>query len=696
MVQQSANQLKRMEKYTLLNLTRIRLGFGNWWWISCLMLLLSTGSKAQGDSLLLQFDRLGRGDIALNPALAEQQRVVSASRTLKTVEELPFTIYVVTKEEIFRNGYTTLVDVLKSVPGIKVSQPGSALEGETFLMRGLLGNAYTKILVNDMEVKPSVVSGMPIGAQLPVKQAERIEIIFGPAAAIYGADASAGVINIITREIEKPLYAQSDLSVGSDAYTHLNVMFGGKIGRNKNILKFTVFGSSTEFNNRNTLYDRNTLYNPRTYTNGDTSFLSNDNYRGTANVPRINSLGHQSRSLGIHLKYRSFTLSLDQMSRQDHSSVGLSTRAVSYVNPQNFFGETISKIQLGFNHDFKKVGFVTSINSVFYLLDSRSSYTYVDNNLNRLLKDVVADVVSDPQLRDSINQDNFDRFFSGIRYSYAESWDLNLEQLITYHPNEYFEWVGGVNFRGSYNQPLINYLRNPFREESIFDQNDNINLIEAPLFSADELNYDLGAFTQLYFTTKRWNLITGLRYDNFSRYGTSWNPRFAALYKVNTNLSARASFATAFRVPSPFYSANTYEVNTADFSSFETGNFEIQPERTRSVELGLRWKWRDKLVTDVNFFFSRTNNFISNTVLGPEDSPGGDGTRAIGYFNDGNSAVSLYGWQTRILLQKFIERFPHVNTELNINVTRGQEVLPFEKGTIDRVRLQPIVSGQFK
>ena len=43
-------------------------------------------------------------------------------------------------------------------------------------------------------VRPSVVGAMPIGSQLPIRQAERIEVIYGPAATIYGADAASGVI----------------------------------------------------------------------------------------------------------------------------------------------------------------------------------------------------------------------------------------------------------------------------------------------------------------------------------------------------------------------------------------------------------------------------------------------------------------------------------------------------------------------
>lgn len=615
-------------------------------------LLSSLSLFAQQDSSLLRLDRLGRGDIKFDNEEELKQQVVSASRTLKKIEELPFTIYVVTKEEIFRNGYITLVDVLKSVPGIKVSQPGSAVEGETFIMRGLLGNAYTKILVNDLEVKPSVVSGMPIGAQLPIKQAERIEIIFGPAAAIYGADASAGVINIITRQIERPLYAQADLALGSNGYTHLNVMFGGKLGRDKRILNFTVYGNSTEFNNLNTIYGISTLYNPLSYTdNRDTAFLSNRNFSGISSLLRSNLLAHLSRSLGIQLKYRSFKLSLDRMYRRDASAVGLNTRAVSYANPQNFFGETINRANFSFEKNFKSVGFVTNASSLFYLMDSRSSYTYVDNTLNRLLSGVVDIVVEDENARDSIKNDNFDRFFSGTRYSYAESLDLNFEQLITFYPGKNFEVITGANVRASYNRPLVNYLRNPYREANIFDQNDNINFIEAPIFSRDELNYDFGAFAQVYLTTKKWNLITGVQFNNFSRYGINLNPRFAAIYKITPHFSARGSFATAFRVPSPYYSATTYKVTVPEFDSFETGNFDIQPERTRSTELGLRWSYEDKIVADFSFFYSKTKNFLSNDLF-IADAPGQDTTVSIGFFNDANSSMLLYGWQTRIFIQK--------------------------------------------
>ena len=147
---------------------------------------------------------------------------------------------------------------------------------------------------------------MPIGAQLPIKEAERIEIIFGPGASIYGADASAGVINIITSQTERPIYAQADLSIGSNQYNHLSVMFGGKIGKGKRILKFAVYGSNTEFDKWNVDFDVPDLYNPQSYSGvEDSSFLFIPNYTGSIDLAEISDLPHLSKSLGIQLKYRS-------------------------------------------------------------------------------------------------------------------------------------------------------------------------------------------------------------------------------------------------------------------------------------------------------------------------------------------------------------------------------------------------------
>lgn len=642
------------------------------------------------------FDRLGQSDIRWNEEREEDQRVVSASRTLKSADDLPFTVYIITKEEIFDNNYTTLVDVLKTVPGIKVSQLGSALEGETFVMRGLLGNDYTKILINDLPIKPSAVSGLPIGAQLPIKEAERIEIIFGPAASIYGADASAGVINIITSQTERPIYAQADLSLGSNAYRHLNVMFGGKIGRGKEVLKFSAYGSNTAYEDRFTKYDA-AIYNPAAYGNEtDTAFVNNPNFAGTATTIPLGELPHESRSLGLQLKYRSLSFAMSQMYRQDHSSVGLSPRAVAYDDPTAFSGETINTARLGIQNTFEKWGFITNLNYVGYQMNNQSSTIYVDNTLAQLLNTFVSlSLADEPALRDSIIASNYFRFFSNERYRYAKSTDIQLEQLVTLFPAPFLEVTTGGTYQRNTFQPYIDYLPEPYDEATVLDANDSLNQELVPIFVDDATEQALGLFTQFYFSFQKLNIIAGVRYDWLEGFGESFSPRIAAIYKFNPNFSIHASSASAYRKPSSFYGANTYIVDLENYGNFNTNPFDLLSERTITFDLGIRAKLSQKIKISLSFFASRTSRFLSPLFL-IEAAPDEDNVFAtIGYGNDENSRIALYGTQARIIFENISEE-RELDLEANLNFNRGNEILPFSGVRLEQVRMQPDFFGQVK
>ncbi|MEN0048602.1 MAG: TonB-dependent receptor, partial [Bacteroidota bacterium] len=412
-------------------------------------LFLSLSGLGQAtDSLLLSFKELGKEDIKTNDENA--QNTLSDSRTLKEVSDLPFTIYVITKEEIQEFGFVTLVDVLKSVPGIRVSQPGTGLDGETFLMRGLLGNQYAKILINDIPIRPTAARSMPVGAQLPIQQAERIEIIFGPTPGIYGADAMAGVINIITEETERPFYVQSDVSLGNLGFKRLNVSLGGKLGRDKNVVKFNIFGSYTEMGNLPVIFDKDTLYNPSFYLN-DQSYLSNrnplaqiPNYIGTLDNPITRTFPHSSESIGARLKFRDFYLDFEQMNRQDHSALGLNPVSVSLANPLNFTGENINRINGGWAKDLDRWSFRIDAANLRYELNPRTSNNYVLNTLNRGVLFWQDKLLFSPF--DTINfraraANVYDRYLSGQRYSFARSVDWYVDPIATFKLNEKWDFT---------------------------------------------------------------------------------------------------------------------------------------------------------------------------------------------------------------------------------------------------------------
>ena len=318
---------------------------------------------------------LDEKDIAIDNS-NDKTEVVSASRSSRYLKDVPITIYVITRDEILKNGYTTLVDVLKDIPGVKVSQPGSAIEGETFLMRGLIGNYYAKILINDIPIQPSVVSGMPIGGQLPVREAERIEVIVGPASSVYGGDALAGVINIITKTSERPVWGQADISLGDFGSSKVNVMIGGKVGKKKNILQYSFYGSSSKLEDMNVKYDIENLYNPSVY-DSTYSYLQEPFYKGDSTKPLFGDLPSISGQVGFSLSYRDITFSYMKMWRKTHSSIGQETDVYAYYDPSNYWGEDITRYSLGYNKKWGKLSNRTSLSYLSYRLDNSSSFRMI-------------------------------------------------------------------------------------------------------------------------------------------------------------------------------------------------------------------------------------------------------------------------------------------------------------------------------
>ncbi|MEM1323589.1 MAG: TonB-dependent receptor [Bacteroidota bacterium] len=633
----------------------------------CFLLLLSLLSpKAQAqtqDSLLLQLDRLDRDNVRDDLASSANDKVISGSRSERKISDLPFPIFVITGEEIRRNGYLTLADALKRLPGIRVSQPGSGIEGETFLMRGLQGNTYAKILINDIPIKPFVVSGMPLGANLPIREAERIEVIYGPAATLYGADASAGVINILLKESERPIYAQADLGMGANGFKNLDIMFGGKIGRDKRILQFKVYGSYTAFDDRAVKYDLDSLYNPETYQTllqaQDVPYINRPNYRGGVGTPVLNDLPHLSSTLGVELDYRNWTLSFFHMTRRDHSSIGLSPYAVSYANPLVFFGERINTVQLSYQKTINKLQLKANLNTLWYRTDDQSSYRYVVPNLS---------LIQISPVQDSLNRDIDELYFSGNRFSSASSGEVSAEILLSYPINKNIELAGGFTALGGTGDPLANFNR--FPPNSVTLGNNPINEV----IQASSATFgDISAFVESYINYEKWNIILGAQVfsrqtDYLQGESTVINPRLAIQHQFSDQFSLRFSSGRSLRYPSPFFLSNSYTVNFNNLESLETGA-DLIPEETFSAELGSRWKIGKKVSGDLSFFYTRTNNLVNYAI---EIDTNDINRIRLGYSNDNDSFAALYGIQSGITFKNLISSIG-LSGRFNVNYTWGEE-----------------------
>ncbi|MFM2481744.1 TonB-dependent receptor domain-containing protein [Celerinatantimonas sp. YJH-8] len=123
--------------------------------------------------------------------------LVTASRMAESTEKVLSAYTVVTSEDIERMQASSILDVLSMQPGVNIRTSGGRGTTSYTSIRGD-SSSHTLVLVDGVRAMSATAGGSSISF-LPVSMVERIEIIRGPRAVQYGADAMAGVINIITK-----------------------------------------------------------------------------------------------------------------------------------------------------------------------------------------------------------------------------------------------------------------------------------------------------------------------------------------------------------------------------------------------------------------------------------------------------------------------------------------------------------------
>jgi outer membrane receptor for ferrienterochelin and colicins len=130
--------------------------------------------------------------------------VVTAAGFEQKIIDAPASISVITREELSKRPYMTLLDAVRDLEGVDVGETRDKTGQGTISMRGM-GSDYTLILVNGKrqnnhgDIYPNSFQGNQFNHIPPLDAIERIEVIRGPMSTLYGADAMGGVINIITK-----------------------------------------------------------------------------------------------------------------------------------------------------------------------------------------------------------------------------------------------------------------------------------------------------------------------------------------------------------------------------------------------------------------------------------------------------------------------------------------------------------------
>ena len=154
--------------------------------------------------------------------------VVTASRVATPITDVIADVSIIDRDRLDQAGQSSLLDLLAQQPGVQFTSNGSYRSNSGIFLRGA-SSSQTLVLIDGMRVG-SATSGRASLENIPLERIERIEILRGAAAALYGPDAVGGVIQIFTRAPTQGLALSASVGVGSDGQQQAGASVRGTKG----------------------------------------------------------------------------------------------------------------------------------------------------------------------------------------------------------------------------------------------------------------------------------------------------------------------------------------------------------------------------------------------------------------------------------------------------------------------------------
>lgn len=175
--------------------------------------------------------------------------VTSVEKNRQKLSKTPAAVFVITQEDIRRSGATSLPEVLRMAPGVSVARIGGSQWAVG--VRGF-NNLYSNkllVMIDGRTIYNALMSGVLWSENLVMlEDIERIEVIRGPGATMWGANAVSGVINIITKSATATTGGMAAVSGGTFDHARARVRYGRSMGDNsawRGWAQYTLQGQAT-------------------------------------------------------------------------------------------------------------------------------------------------------------------------------------------------------------------------------------------------------------------------------------------------------------------------------------------------------------------------------------------------------------------------------------------------------------------
>jgi len=494
-------------------------------------------------------------DLAL--AYGDKSFVSIATGTRQLISKAPSAATVITAEDIANMGARTLSEALEAVPGLHISR--NTLQNNytpAYGMRGILTGSTPHVLMMINGVpRTNIFLGNPddLMVELPVENIARVEVIRGPGSAVYGADAFAGTINIVTKTADD--IDGTNVGVGAGSFNSWDTWFqhGSRIG-DLDIAAYLKIGAS-DGQQRHIQRDLVGRSGPLNLNHDDIDGqldLGYGNFRWrTSYILR----DHVGPGIGIagaldpkgQVRSERFSSDLSWSDANFARNLSLTLQA-AYMQKANEVITPLALMPAGVRPDFP--------NGVIGDPDKWERQT-------RLSATSVYSGFADHRVRVGFGHDEME--------IYKTRETKNFTQIPTLTPLPMYS-ASGDNLFLAPHQRHVNYF-----------------------YLQDEWSF-----------ARTWTLTGGVRYDDYSDFGSTTNPRLALVWEARPDLTAKLMYGTAFRAPS-------FVEQYVTGNPVALGNPSLRPEEIETLEGALTWQVHHGLQTSLSIFRHEISEIISQS-----------------------------------------------------------------------------------
>ena len=506
--------------------------------------------------------------------------IVTASRQAQTRDQTPAHIVVVTAQQIRERRYKNLADLLEDMPGVDFQRGTKSSQFNQFAIQGYMGPNKLVVMLDGMRISNPAGGNFPLADNLSLYMAKQVEFLYGPAAALYGADAVAGVINIITDHAADQNGSWVSGGGGNFGSREASFMTGMKTETG---LALTV-GSHWQQSDRAPLQD----YFPKEFAKKDAK-----TFAGALVIPAAQREDYQggigSQSLFARMDLgRDLTLGFYRNVFRSLTSTGDTPVTARYLEDSQWITQSdtaYGKFRFDINPDLSGE---FSLDYSRTEVDPRAKYNNIYNS-----------------------------FINGYSYAFGER--QALEQNFNWRINDAHQMQFGLGYQ-RYNAIEASSLPTPFDTSKGADAQGYAYPNTTLPFAINDASFNnFSSYAQIQSQwSDQFSSVAGVRIDRHSNYGQSVNPRLGGVWRANEQHLFKALYGEAFRAPSPEESLSafgTFDGSKTDNglykgTSFRIANFSLEPEKAKTLSLTWDWRPRQDLNIVSNLYRSQIENLI--------------------------------------------------------------------------------------